>query len=151
MPYSFFWHLSPFLTVIPNSYVSAAESSLFSSGCCKSVRLSTTGAVKFPSIYLGTYEATKTVRNNDGTIEKIEKKGPPIYGKSFGGYIYSTREGTWFASEKIGDVNDIRSVGNATCPANISQWLYKDNVDGWHPDDITVKCSHNHNWVHTNL
>ena len=146
------------MIVIPSSYVmwvvSAAESSLFSSGCCKSVRLSTNGAVTFPSIYLGTYEATKTVKNFDGTIEKIEKKGPPIYEKSFGGYIYSTGLGTstWFVSEKIGDVAEIRGVVNATCPTDISQWQYKDNIDGWHPDgwvsvDITVKCSHN--WVHT--
>ena len=70
------------MIVIPSSYVmwvvSAAESSLFSSGCCKSVRLSTTGAVTFPSIYLGTYEATKTVKNFDGTIEKIQKIIDPI-------------------------------------------------------------------------
>ena len=85
--------------------------------------LSATGeaAEKFPS-YLGTYAPIG------------QDRGAPIYGKVGGGVLIRQSDGTWAASQGIGDITDIRSVDTAPCPDNISQWQYK---------DITVKCSQN--------
>ena len=100
-------------------------------GCCKPVTLSATGeaAEKFPS-YLGTYAPIG------------QDQGAPIYGKIGGGVLIRQSDGTWAASQGIGDVTDIRSVGAALCPANISQWQYKEGSSTISAD-ITVNCSPN--------
>ena len=114
--------------------VNAVESSLFSSGCCKSLKLSATGAAaeKYP-FYLGSYEATGE-----------EHKGAPVYRNSEDRYLYIYRDGTWRASYKIGYSGGYKSVDTtAQCPTSISQWQDWDDGD-WRSGDITAQCS-----VHT--
>ena len=112
--------------------VNSLESSLFSSGCCKSLKLSATGAAaeKYP-FYLGSYEATGEVT-----------AGAPVYWKSGGRYLYRCSDGTWYAGPGIGYIGAYKSVDTAQCPASIRQWQYRDI--SWQSGDIRAQCS-----VHT--
>ena len=116
--------------------VSAIWSSLFSSGCCKSVTLSATGGAlglgekqkEWPS-YLGKYEATAK-----------KQEGAPVFKKKYDTIYLFRRDGIWCVGEyRVGTVF-IRSVGTAQCPASISQWQYW-NDGPWHSGHITAVCS----------
>ena len=132
--------------------VSAIKSSLFSSGCCKSVTLSATGEgsglglgekqKEWPS-YLGKYEATAK-----------KQEGAPVFKNSNGRYLYRVSGGSWRANPEIGSSEMgshgfIRSMGSsatAECPTTISQdqwsWKYDDEGEGnYQSSDITVKCN----------
>ena len=117
------------LTTESTTESTTEESITEEQSCCKSVTLSATGeaAEKFPS-YLGTYAPIG------------QDQGAPIYGKVGGGVLIRQSDSTWTASQGIGDTTDIRSVDAAPCPANISQWQYKEDSIPISAD-ITVNCS----------
>ena len=78
-----------------------------------------------------------------GTYAPIGRNpGGPIYGKIGGGVIMRQSDGTWIVGKGIGDVIDMKSVDAAPCPANISQWQYKEGSTTISAD-ITVNCSQN--------
>ena len=123
--------------------VSVVETSLLSSGCCKSVTLSATGAAAEDwTIYRGRFEATGE-----------DEEGTPVYKNSHDRYLYRKRDGpyaydagTWHASIAIGANGFYLSVDTAECPDSTSQWKYLDSdIDAlWHFGNVTVQCS-----VHT--
>ena len=110
--------------------------SLFSAGCCKSVKPTPNNNVDSKAVteYLGRYEATGE-----------EEEDAPVYRNSHGIYLYRHSDGTWRADERIGGdgLYSYRSVGTAECPDSISQWNWKSlyNVIHWESSDITVQCT----------
>ena len=132
---------------------SAIESYLFSSDCCKSVTLSATG------------EAAEKLKSLLGTYKKSFKsmRKAPVYGSGKywkpGPYMYRYSNDTWNASMNIVstankvDIAHIISVDAALCPADVSQWRYREDGERIFPinyrltsqssqyGDITVKCS----------
>ena len=114
--------------------VNSLESSLFCSGCCKSVTLSATGgAAKWPWL-LGSYEANGEEHEGSGGEEH---EGAPVYWNSHGRKLYKHSDGTWHGDRGLGN---LRSVDTAECPASISQWQYSADGDIWHSGDITAQC-----------
>ena len=112
--------------------VSAVESSLFSSDCCKPVKLSATGeAAEKWQHFLGSYE-----------VYGEEEEGAHVYKNSYGYVLYRRADGTWRAGSEIGTNGTIRSVGTAECPAHIRRWQYKKS-SSWIMagiGDINVQC-----------
>ena len=79
--------------------------------------------------------------------------GAPVYRKNYGGTVLSRyRDGTWRLGYVVGSVvhgpvaGVIKSVGTAACPADISQWQYRQysTVSDWkygQYGDIMVRCT----------
>ena len=105
--------------------INSLECSLFSPGCCKSVTLLLfTGAAE-------KYEATEE-----------EHEGAPVYRDSDDNFLYRHSDGTWRVGPEINYITLLKSVDTtAECPANISQWQYAPDEDGWQSGDITIKCN----------
>ena len=98
-----------------------------SSGCCKSVTHSGSGAVaeELPWYFVGSYVATSK-----------ESQGAPIYagGRANHWELYKSSDGIWHAGTWVPeeealaygdeDCHDIRSVSPAPCLESVSQWKY---------------------------
>ena len=119
--------LSCHVDVIPKS--SAVESSLFLLDCCKSVTLEINlpaGVMSdWPGIYVLSWGSEKKFPMK--YIQKPDRGHSSLHRK--------LSDGIWTFG------GGIKSVDNATCPADIQQWQYDDdygNFDGF--GDISVKC-----------
>ena len=134
--------------------VCAVESSLFLSGCCKSVTLSATGAAaeKWPAFF-GSFEyigSRKDILSKEYThTYNYWKEGSAVFKKRghsernenyLYDYLYRHSDGPWHVSTVIGGEGVIKSVDNADCPDSISQWQYAGDPS-WQSGDITAKCN----------
>ena len=110
------------------------------SGCCKSVKLSATGAkAGYWLSWLGsTFKDTGK-----------EREGAPVY-EHKGAYLARNSDSTWRFGTILGDPVDdsfcdsfYKSVGTAECPDSVKQWQYWDGIDGdenWPSGDVSVVC-----------